>query len=231
MNKIYLQIILTLLLSSLATHIAIADVKAFLNQSSFYEGDPITFKIETSTNNNAQPDFTPLEKNFTILGTSTNSQISIMNGARSFKKSWTIELQANKKGKLTIPEITIGNEKTQAVNLEITNLPPEVTAETSKHIFIESSIDNSGDKTYVQQQIPYTVKLFYDDAMQTAQIQTPVTKNAVIEKLGADKRYRIMRSGKRFNVVEKHFVISPEKKWHFTDLPRNSNGANCLVRW
>jgi len=228
MNKFYLKIILTFLLSSLATHLAIADVKAYLNKSSFFEGDPITLKIESSTNNNAKPDFSPLEKDFTILGTSTNSQISIMNGVRSFKKSWTIELQPNKKGILTIPEITVGNEKTQAVKLEINDLPPEVTAETKKHVFIESSIDNSGDTTYVQQQIPYTVKLFYDDAMQTAQIQTPVIKNAIIEKLGEDKRYSVMQSGKRFNVVEKHFVISPEKSGVLRIPPAIATGRIAL---
>jgi len=228
MNKFYLKILLTLLLSLLATNIAMGEVKAYLNKSSFYEGDPITLKIESSTNNNAKPDFTPLEKDFTILGTSTNSQISIMNGVRSFKKSWTVELQAKKKGSLTIPEITVGNEKTQAVNLEITDLPPEVTAETSKHVFIEAGIENSGDTTYVQQQIPYTVKLFYDDAMQTAQIQTPVIKNAIIEKLGADKRYAVTQAGKRFNVVEKHFVISPEKSGALRIPPAIATGRIAL---
>jgi hypothetical protein len=232
MNRFYLKIILTLLLSSFATHLAIAEVKAYLNQSSFFEGDPITLKIESSTNNNAKLDLTPLEKDFTILGTGTNSQISIMNGKRSFKKIWTIELQAKSqvnKGALKIPSITIGNEKTTAVNLTIAELPPEVTAETSKHVFIESSIGTTGGTTFVQQQIPYTVKLFYDSSMQTAEIQTPTLENAIVEQLGEDKRYEVVRAGKRFNVVEKHFVISPEKSGPLRIPPAIVKGRIALA--
>jgi len=231
MTRFNLKFLLTLLLYLLATHTAIADVKAYLNQSSFFEGDPITLKIESTTNNNAKPDLAPLEQGFTILGTGTNSQISIMNGKRSFKKIWTIELQTKSqanKDALKIPSITIGNEKTEVVNLTITKLPPEVTAETSKHVFIESSIGTTGDTTFVQQQIPYTVKLFYDSSMQTAEIQTPALENAIVEKLGEDKRYEVVRAGKRFNVVEKHFVISPEKSGPLRILPAIVKGRIAL---
>ena len=202
MNPFNLKFFFTLMFFALTTHSAIAEVKAYLNQSSFFEGDPVTLNLESTTDNNAKPNLTPLQKDFAILGVSTNSQISIMNGRRSFKKSWIIELQAKNKGDLTIPEIAIGNEKTQAVDLLISDLPPEITTETSKHIFIESSIGTENDSTYVQQQLPYTIKLFYDTSMQTAQIQTPVLDNAIIEKLGKDKRYTVVRAGKRFNVVE-----------------------------
>ncbi len=228
MNPFYLKFLLTFVLSSLAAHTAVAEVKAYLNKSSFFEGDPITLKIESFTNNNAKPNLTPLQKDFTILGTRSNSQISIMNGKRSFKKSWTIELQANNKGSLKIPAIEIGSEKTQAVNLVITDLPPEVSAKTSKHIIIESSIGTASDTTFVQQQLPYTIKLFYDEAMQTAQIQTPVLENAIIEKLGADKRYDVVRAGKRFNVVEKNFVISPEKSGPLRIPPATVKGRIAL---
>ena len=211
MVKIVLKIFLVSLLSLVTVSPSFAEVKAYLNQESFFEGDPVTLKIETSENNKEKPDITPLEKDFTILGTSTNSQISTMNGKRSFLKSWTIELEPTKKGTIQIPSITIGNDKTKPLILVITDLPPEVTAETQKHIFIEESIGTQDSTTFVQQQIPYTIKLFYDATMQTAQIHSPNIDNAILEKLGADQRYKVVRAGKRFNVVEKRYVISPEK--------------------
>jgi hypothetical protein len=229
MIKVYPKIIISaLLLLAAVISPVFADVKAYLNQSDFFEGDPVTLKIETTTNSNAKPDLSPLQKDFTIIGTSANSQISIMNGQRTFKKSWTVELQPNKKGKLQIPSITLGDKKTNALSLVIADLPPEVTAETSKHIFIETSINTEGKSTFVQQQIPYTVKLFYDATMQTAQIQTPVFKNANLEKLGADKRYEVVRAGKRFSVVEKRFVISPEKSGTLHIPPASVTGRIAL---
>ena len=211
MAKIVLKYFLGVLLMLITVSPSFAEVKAYLNQKNFFEGDPVTLKIESSENNKETPDISPLKKDFTILGTSTNSQISIMNGKRFFLKSWTIELEPINKGTIQIPSITVGSDKTKPLTLIITDLPPEVTTETNKHIFIEESIDTQGSTTFVQQQIPYTIKLFYDATMQTAQIQSPNVDNAILEKLGADKRYKVTRAGKRFNVVEKRYVISPEK--------------------
>lgn len=190
---------------------AFADVKADLKQSTVYEGDPITLLIETSQSSNAKPDLSTLAKNFQILGTSTSSQVSFLNGQRSYKKIWTVNLQAKQKGDLTIPSVVIGNEKTKPLTVTIIDLPPEVKEETGKHVFVESSVDSLGDKTYVQQQIPYTVKLFYDSTMQSAEMLPPEIDNAVMEQLGDDRRFQIQRAGKLFTVVEKRYVISPEK--------------------
>ncbi len=211
MVKIVFKIFLGSLLSIVAVSPSFSEVKAYLSQEKFFDGDPVTLKIESSENNKEIPDISPLKKDFRILGTSTSSQKSTMNGKRSFLKSWTIELEPTKKGTLQIPSITIGGEKTKPLTLVIADLPPEVTAETQKHIFIEESIGTKDSTTYVQQQIPYTVKLFYDATLQTAQIQSPSVENAILEKLGADQRYKVVRAGKRFNVVEKRYVLSPEK--------------------
>ena len=201
----------TLLLLVLLGNPVMADVSAHLNQNTFYEGDQITLNIESTMNTKAQPDLSVLEKNFRVLGTSTSSQINILNGKRSFKKMWIVELQPKQKGAIQIPAINIGNEKTQPLNIKIAALPPEIKAETSKHIFIETSVGISGNETYVQQQIPYTVKLYFDSAMQSGEISQPSVNNAVVEELTDGKRYKVMRAGKKFTVIEKHFTISPEK--------------------
>jgi len=212
----YLKYILALLLVSIATSPVFSEVKAYLNQSSFYDdGNPITLKIETTQNKKIKPNLAPLKKDFTVLDDYSNSQSFFINGQYSFLTIWTIELQTNQKGALQIPSISIGKEKTKALVFSILDLPPEVTAETKKHVFLETSIGIEGSTTFVQQQIPYTVKLFYDSTVQTAEMVSPDInpniKNAIVEQLGREKRYRVVKSGKRFNVVEKNFVISPEK--------------------
>lgn len=209
-NKI-LKKLFIILLSSVSVMPAFAEVKAHLNQTSFYEGDPITLKIDSTQNNDAEPDFSVLHKNFFVGQVRTSKQSFNLNGKVSLKNSWTIELQPRRKGFLQIPAITIGKEKTAIIDIKVTDLPPEIVAETKKHVFLETIIGTEGNKTFVQQQIPYTLKLFYDSTIQRAPIEIPVIKNAILEKLGRDKRYSVVRAGKRFTVVEKNFVISPEK--------------------
>ena len=210
-TKLTSKLIVVLFILVGSINLAFSEVKASLQQSTVFAGDPVILLIETSQNTNAKPDLSPLQKDFQVLGTSTSSQHRVFNGQRSYKKTWTVSLQAKHKGELNIPSIRVGNEKTEALKVTLKDVPPEVKAETSQHVFVESSVNTKGDKTYVQQQIPYIVKLFYDSSMQSAEIQTPDINNAVIEKLGDDRRYQIERDGKLFTVVEKHFVISPEK--------------------
>lgn len=189
----------------------LARISAYLNQDTFYEGDAITLNIESDINTDARPDLTVLENNFVVLSTGQNSQINIINGKRSFKKIWIIELKPKKKGVIEVPAISVGNEKTEPLNIKVAALPPEVKVETDKHIFIETSVGITDNETYVQQQIPYMVKFYFDSAMQSGEISQPSVENAVVEELTKDKRYSVMRGGKKFNVVEKHFTISPEK--------------------
>lgn len=188
-----------------------AAVKATVNQSTAFEGDPITLIIETNKNNNMLPDLSPLKKDFIVLGSSASSQINIINGRRSFKKIWSIELKAKKKGVFKIPKVKIGNDTTQSIDVTIEELPAEVAAETKKHIFIQTSVGITDGKTYVQQQIPYTVKLFYDSSMQSGEFLLPDIDDVDMRQLNTNKRYQVVRAGKKFTVIEKHFVISPEK--------------------
>lgn len=219
----------TFLIATLLLSNAYAAVNARLEQTMVYTGDPITLQLETNSNTNAQPDLSVLEADFQVLNTSTSSQVNILNGRRSFKKTWSVSLQAKKEGEITIPEITIGNEKTNALSVTIQDIPEEVKAETSKHAFVESSVDMQGDETYVQQQIPYTVRFFYDSNMQSAEIQAPVIENAVLEQLGEDRRYQVRRNSKLFTVVEKNFVISPEKSGALNIPPAVIKGRISLT--
>lgn len=206
-----------------------AEVKASLNQESFYQGDLITLKIETDKNQKQEPDLSVLQNNFDIKGSSASSQVSILNGSRSYKKTWNIELQAKTTGKFIIPEITLGNEKTEVLELSVNELPPEVAAETSKHIFIESSVDIPNDEIYVQQQIPYTVKFYYDTAMQTGEVILPTIENANIRVVGREKKYQVVRAGNKYVVVDRRYVISPEKSGRLVIPPTIVQGRIALT--
>ena len=208
---------------------AYADVKATLNQKSYYLGDIINLRIETDKNQNQEPDLSILQNNFDIKGTSASSQINIINGRRSYKKTWSIELQAKATGQLTIPEITLGDEKTEAIEISVNNIPPEVVAETSKHIFIEAAVDIPNDEIYVQQQIPYNVKFYYDSAMRTGEVILPTIESANIRVVGREKKYQVQRAGNNYVVVDRRYVISPEKSGELIIPPTIVQGRMALT--
>ncbi len=208
---------------------AFAQLSASVNQQSYYQGDPITLTIESDKSQRADPDLSVLQNSFEIKGSNASSQMNIINGNRSYKKTWEIELQAKTTGQFVIPEISVGNEKTRAIKISVKELPPEIAAETSKHVFIEAKVDIPNDEIYVQQQIPYTVKFFYDAAMQTGEVVLPTIENANIRVVGREKKYQVVRAGNKYVVVDRRYVISPEKSGKLIIPPTIVQGRMALT--
>ena len=208
---------------------AFAQLRAAINQKSYYQGNPITLIIESDKSQKDDPDLSGLQNDFIIKGSSASSQLNIINGNRSFKKTWKIELQAKTIGQFIIPEISVGNEKTQAIEINVKELPAEIAAETKKHVFVEANVDIPSDGIYVQQQIPYTVKFFYDAAMQTGEVILPTIENANIRVVGREKKYQVVRAGNKYMVVDRRYVISPEKSGKLVIPPTVVQGRMALT--
>lgn len=202
--------LLVLLLSFVLALPALAEVHARLDRSSVYIGDPVTLVIEKSGNSDGEPDLAPLRKDFRLLGTGTSTRFSMINGRTSKRTTWTIQLGPIGAGKLTIPPITVGNEKTKPLELVVTDVPDQVKARQSEHLFIEVEADTARP-IYVQQQIPYTLRFFYDERLLSGELQSPSLPTAVIQKLGEDRRYQVTRNNRSYQVLERRYAISPEK--------------------
>ena len=212
--------IILLMLTSQAS----AAVRAWVNQSTVYIGDPVTLTIEADDQSAPRPDLSVLEKDFRILGTGTGTRVSIVNGRSSATKSWTITLAPRGQGKITIPAITVGNDRTNPMSVTITDIPEAVKAQLRDHVTLESSIDLPDTPVYVQQQLGYTIKLFTDDAITSGELVAPQIDNAVVEQIAADKRYQAIRNGKKFNVIERRYVISPERSGKLHIPPAQFHG-------
>ena len=159
-----------------------------------------------------------------MLGNSTSTQVSIINGRRTDKTSWTVQLAPRHRGKLQIPAINVGNEQTQPLELEVTDIPEQVKAQQSEHLFLDVETDTHGQALYVQQQLTYTVRLYYDDTVLKGELEAPHPEHAVVEQLGEDKHYADSHNGRRYNVIERHYAISPENSGQLRIPPVTFNG-------
>ncbi|MGB5651596.1 MAG: BatD family protein, partial [Sedimenticolaceae bacterium] len=147
--------LLTGLLALILSMPAAADVRARLDRDKVYVGDPVTLVIERSGASSGEPDLSPLNKDFRVLGTGTSTQFSFVNGRSSNRTTWTVQLGPLQEGKLRIPPIQVGAEQTAALELEVTEIPEQLAVQQSEQLFLEAEVD-AGDHAYVQQQIPYT---------------------------------------------------------------------------
>lgn len=203
-----------------------AAVQAYLQRDTITNGESVTLRIESDqAQSSLQPDLAPLNKDFELLGTSTSSQTQIVNGKRSEKTSWLVQLQPRHGGTLGIPPISVGNEQTAALAVTVREPSAQARQEVAQHLFLESDNAAGGKSVYVQQQIPYTVRLYFDDTIQSGELSAPTSADAVIEQLGEETRYQAMRNGRAYNVLERRYAIAPEKSGTVHIVPASFRGT------
>ena len=194
-----------------------AKVTATLTQTSIYDGDTVTLIIETTDRNHTgEPDLAALQKDFEVLGTRNSQQTQIINGRRTDKRQWHIELAPKDSGTVTLPAIAVGSDMTEPLQLTITPQPAAVAAGTGQPVFVRALMEPADGSVYVQQQIHYILKLFYRDSLSEGAFGDLDIKDALIERLGDDKRYSTTINGERYQVLERRYAIFPEKSGELT---------------
>ncbi|HHH38393.1 MAG TPA: protein BatD [Sedimenticola sp.] len=205
--------------------IAGATVQASLERGTVYEGEPFTLSLSIDgAGGTAEPDLTPLEKDFRLLGTGTSQQIRIVNGHRSEKRVWSVQLEPKRLGRLEIPAIAIGSERTRPLKITVREVPEQSAAGNDAPVFIETDLGPGSGKTYVQQQIRYRVRLFLGERLLDGSLSEPAPEDAVVERLGEDKRYRVVRNGTEYQVIERNYAIFPEKSGELRIPPVRFSG-------
>ena len=178
----------------------------------------LTFESDSSVDED--PDFSPLNKDFQVLSRNSNSSMSIVNGKINTSKKWQLTVLARRAGKLIIPAISFGKDKSQAsfINVSKTRSAGK-QQQKSDDVFIEVEVTPAN--VYVQAQLIYTVRLFLSVPTSNASLSEPGISgaNAVIERLGEDTNYQTSRRGKRYNVVERRYAIYPQVSGELTIEP------------
>lgn len=208
------------LLWSVGAHAA---VRAWLDRSSMQMGETVTLNVESDDSTAAEPDFNALLGDFNSLGTQSSRQISMTNGSSSAKTVWAIGLEPKHSGTLSIPAFTIGGESSDPLSLTVLPAPLGAQGKPGDSLFIEVSADPLNP--YVQQQVRYTVKLYYAVNLSDGSLDEPSAGNAVVQKLGRDKQYTATLNGQAYHVLERDYALTPEQSGALTMPPLNFRGS------
>ena len=182
---------------------------ASLDRSKVGIGETVTLNIELSDDVQASPDFAPLTADFVVLGTSTNHTLSIVNGTREARTILGVALRPRREGHLVVPALTIGGQKTQPVSVDVVATSDAAGAAANRPVSLEGKADPL--TAYVGQQIDYTLRLYFAVNLADGQLGDPTVEGAEIRRIGQDANYQTMREGRRFNVVERHYAIFPQR--------------------
>lgn len=86
-------------------------------------------------------------------------------------------------------------------------------------LFLEVEVDKQSP--YVQEQVLYTVRVLRAVAIENASLSMPAVSggDAVIERIGSDRRYQASRDGRRYAVTDRRFAVFPQTSGKLTIDP------------
>ena len=203
---IQIMTLLTVLLGSISVARA-ADVNAWLDRTRIAEGETVQLTLEAHGQVSGQPDTTPLEQDFEVLGLSTGSRVNIINGRTDARTTWTLSLSPKHGGTLTIPALRVGGSRSKALQLEVSAAPVTAPGDNAD-ILIETEL--SDKQPYVQGQVLYSVRLLYTKPFKSGQLSEPKPENSLVRKLGDDREFATTRNGWRYQVIERRYALFPQ---------------------
>ncbi len=203
---------LSCMLSLFAAFAAQAQVRAWIDRDSVALGDTLTLNIETDGIGAASPDYAPLQKDFIVSGNSSSRQVQIVNGKTSATMLFAVALQPRREGLLTIPALQVGSQRTLPIPLTVTNAAPP--AQAGSPAFIEAEVDD--EDPYVQQAVGFTLRLYYEAPLVSGQLDQDEPDGASLQRVGQDLQYTRQVGGKRYQVVERRFLLVPERSGQLT---------------
>lgn len=168
------------------------------------------------------PDLTPLQKQFTIIGTERSMSYTLMNGQAQSMYRWTILLTPKQAGSLTIPPIEIAQQTSQPLKIEVEQTAarkPDATKKSEAHDEVMIKTHANQASPYVNQQVIYTVKLYNRGRLMDADYRPPSVEEALMLTLGDAKRYTTEVDGQDYTVEEQRYAIYPQKSGPLTIQP------------
>ncbi len=183
------------------------------NPINLNESVQITFTAKTEPD--AEPDFSPLEKDFTILHRAQQQSTQIINWKKTRTIEWVVTVMPKRSGNLVIPAIHFGKDNSQFSSIIVNKA--EATSTANAELFLQVEVNNA--RPYIQEQIIYTLKLYRKVNIAQASLTEPTLANAVIEKLGEDKTYNTQHKGENYAVTERKYAIFAKKSGSVSIAP------------
>lgn len=193
------------------------DIKVSVDSDEIALNDSFTIYFQSGGSVDGDPDFSPLEKDFKIIGNQQRNNLTIINGKRSSSTEWLVEVMALRVGKLTIPEISFGKDKSTALQVMVKNAPA-ATDDADQEIFIE--VEVTPEETWVQAQVIYTIRLFRSVNTFNSSLSEPKISDGkmLVEKL-EDRQFETSRNNRRYTVLQRRYALFPQSSGKFTIDP------------
>ncbi|MGI9212112.1 MAG: BatD family protein [Methylococcaceae bacterium] len=199
-----------------------ADIQVSSDRNPVRQDEAFTLTYTALQTPDADPDFSPLERDFDILAQSQNQHISLTNGHYQEVTRYELSLIPKQAGTYAIPPLAFGTDKSKGLTITVLGAPA-TAPQDDEDVFLDVSADPT--EPMVQAQSLYTLKIFSRSGFSGGELSDPVADNVLMQRLGQDNRYTTLRQGTRYEVVERRYALFPQKSGALT-----INGVTLTTR-
>jgi len=198
--------------------IALATITMQIDPATAHPGETLRLTLTESDDPqfHGVPDLAPLKKEFTVVGTEHSMFYTANNGIAKSENQWVVLLIPKKSGLLPIPAIKMGQQYSQAGQVNVTtraNSPIDdhqaESLQAHHAVTLQTEVDQK--KPFINQQIIYTVKLSTSQPLLEAQYQPPSVENALLIPLDNGRRYQTTIDNQEYSIDEQKYAIYPQK--------------------
>lgn len=185
-----------------------AQVQARVDRNPVDLGDSFVLSVE-SAQAVASPDLTPLMEDFELLDQSSSRSMQMGTGGNRSSTVYRLTLEPKRAGALTIPALQFGTQSTSPIALTVRPAPPAPGRDAGADIFLETEVDDNAP--YVQQSVGVVLRLYYAVPLLSGELDLESPDGALLQKIGDDVQGSREINGRRYNLVERRFLLVPER--------------------
>jgi hypothetical protein len=207
-------ILLLLVVGCAAAVRALAGISASLNASQIASGDTVQLTLVHDGRTSGQPDLNPLQQDFDILGTTSSTTFSLINGSASLKTEVVLTLAPKATGILTVPSLSWDGQQSQPLSLTVTGPGGASAAHAgasgaapAAKVFIQTTA--SPEQPYVEGAVHLTVRLYTSETLYHADLELPENGDVLAKQIGSDEESNAARNGRNYQVVTRQYVLFP----------------------
>lgn len=190
-----------------------------------------------------EPELMGLE-NFSVISTSKGQNIAIVNGVKSESMTFRYMMVPTRTGTLPIGEAyihadgqriylkpllieAIDNSVSQS-NQQTQSNTVQTASTGNDNFFMEAFVDNK--KPYVNEQMIYTIKVFYMGNLNQSNLELPDFKDFIVEPLDNIRQYASYDQGAYYSVIEQSYALFPNKAGKIIIPPARVKGSLVTMK-
>ena len=185
-----------------------AQTRAWLDRAQISDTETATLIIESDAA--GAPDYAPLRADFALSEQTSSRQMQWSNGVSSARNLHAVVLSPLRSGTLQIPALQVGGNRTEPLQLQVAASQAATAAVPGNAVvFLQTEVDDA--TPYVQQSVGVVVRFYYAAQLVSGELLLDTPDGASMQRVGEDRSSVREVNGRRYNLVERRFLLIPER--------------------